>query len=123
MGGAVVASGGRGGEASGPARQQGGLQTSCMKVWSAAAAAYCCLLLTLAAVPPPYSFLQANTCLFSFLPFRRQKIRLLEALEADGFRLNGTVEGDYAFLYNPAPPPPPATRCAPDTWEDVEDSE
>jgi hypothetical protein len=83
---------GRGGQRA--CKAAGGLQTSCMKVWSAAAAAYCCLLLTLAAVPPPYSFLQANTCLFSFLPFRRQKIRLLEALEADGFRLNGTVEGD-----------------------------
>ena len=93
-----------------------------MKVWSSASAANCCLLLTLASVAPRYPFLQAHTCLFSFLPFPRQKIRLLEALEADGFRLNGAVEGDYAFLYNPRPPPP-ATRRAPDTWEDVEDSE
>jgi hypothetical protein len=56
-----------------------------------------------------------------FLSFRL-KILLLEQLEADGFRLNGTVQGDYAFLFNPRPPPP-AARRAPDTWEDVEDSE
>ena len=48
-------------------------------------------------------------------------MRLLEDLEADGFQLTSTVEADYAFLYNPRPPPP-GSRRAPDTWEDVEDS-